>query len=62
MGGLLPHDTCVKLIITGCVFLTLTAVAVSLRLYVRRFMLKSVQLDDWLLLATFVCLASSSCK
>lgn len=48
------RETTIKFVYTPCVFLFLTSIAVFLRLYVRRYMIKSIHADDWFLLATFV--------
>lgn len=39
------------------VFLTLTYSLVALRLYVRRFMIKKIDIDDYLLILTLVSLS-----
>lgn len=48
------------LVITSVTFLVLTWLSVLLRTYVRGFLTKSFQLDDWLMLVAQVCTARGS--
>lgn len=51
----LSEDNSVALVSTVIVFMALSWLSVGLRTYTRAFLMKSYQMDDWLMLIAQVC-------